>query len=132
MLQQRQENALPETSLLVFFAGLASHQFFRKYEPTISSFFRTIGLLEICLIAGFRFRYALPFISFLKLISISNTIYFFTLGTSILIYRLFLHPLRNYPGPFYARISRWEWFFRIREGHHYRYCAEMHKKVKST
>ncbi len=41
-----------------------------------------------------------------KITGVGTGCYFTTLSTSILIYRAFFHPLRNFPGPFRARLSK--------------------------
>ncbi|EFW99477.1 3-hydroxyacyl-CoA dehydrogenase [Grosmannia clavigera kw1407] len=46
-----------------------------------------------------------------------STAYATGLFTSILIYRLLLHPLRSFPGPFAAKVSRLYWLYLQRNGH---------------
>jgi hypothetical protein len=41
-----------------------------------------------------------------KLTAVGTGCYFTALSTSILIYRAFFHPLRHFPGPFSARLSK--------------------------
>jgi hypothetical protein len=41
-----------------------------------------------------------------KTTAVATGSYFTALSTSILIYRAFFHPLRNFPGPFSAKLSK--------------------------
>jgi cytochrome P450 family 628 len=41
-----------------------------------------------------------------KIAAVGTASYFTALSTSILIYRVFFHPLRNFPGPFTAKLSK--------------------------
>lgn len=41
-----------------------------------------------------------------KITAVGTTSYFLALSASLLIYRTFFHPLRNFPGPFSARLSK--------------------------
>ncbi|WPH03318.1 cytochrome P450 [Acrodontium crateriforme] len=48
------------------------------------------------------------------------------LYTSMLIYRAFLHPLRNYPGPFMAKTSKFWHSFKAAKMHWYRDVWDLH------
>jgi len=41
-----------------------------------------------------------------KITAVGTVSYFSALSTSILLYRAFFHPLRNFPGPFSAKLSK--------------------------
>jgi tryprostatin B 6-hydroxylase len=41
-----------------------------------------------------------------KIAAVATGSYFTALSTSILVYRAFFHPLRNFPGPFTAKLSK--------------------------
>lgn len=47
-----------------------------------------------------------PYIEARKITAVGTGCYITALSTSILIYRAFFHPLRNFPGPFSARLSK--------------------------
>jgi hypothetical protein len=50
--------------------------------------------------------------------------------TSLVIYRLFLHPLKNVPGPKIAALSSWYEFYWdcLKHGQYFRRVQEMHKE----
>lgn len=54
--------------------------------------------------------------------------YFVGLYASIAIYRLFLHPLRGFPGPFWARLSNFYHSYAIKKSDNYLYIQKLHKK----
>lgn len=52
------------------------------------------------------------------------------LSTSILAYRILFHPLRHFPGPFWAKTSKW-WlvYTQWKTGHRYHhYARELHER----
>jgi hypothetical protein len=126
-------NPYHEVILLAIVAGLASHQGFRKYEPTISSFLgvffslQTINFLQIVVRNGSSLE---SLVSSALLTAMFGVIYLGVLGISIVLYRVYFHPLRHYPGPKLSRITKIEWFFRTRDGHFYLHVDRLHKKVK--
>ncbi len=48
-----------------------------------------------------------------KITAVATGSYLAALSTSILTYRVFFHPLRNFPGPFTAKLSKVAHFLRI-------------------
>ncbi|KAF5690764.1 cytochrome P450 monooxygenase [Fusarium globosum] len=88
-------------ALLAFGAGLASQLTFCRNEPTITDFLLALTALVI-----------------------TNGIYYTTIG----LYRAFFHPLRNYPGPFLPRLTKWAWFMRYRTGRYHRWVYSMGQK----
>ncbi|KAN0108780.1 cytochrome P450 [Hyaloscypha variabilis] len=48
-----------------------------------------------------------------KITAVGTVSYFTALSTSILVYRAFFHPLRNFPGPFSAKLSKITHVFKI-------------------
>jgi flagellar biosynthesis protein FliQ len=48
--------------------------------------------------------------------------------TSMLIYRIFFHPLKNWPGPFAARITQFHRVFQVRKLDQYRYLQSLHNR----
>ena len=92
-----------------FLAGIASHHLvFRPYEIDVYVWqlvfiyiTAVAALFASCVhIGGYRVATAL-----LWTVSIANVYNFSVIG-GILVYRAFLHPLRRFPGPFSARLSR--------------------------
>lgn len=54
--------------------------------------------------------------------------YVTTLTASIVVYRLFLHPLRNVPGPWWAKASMWAWVPIERRGLRVKVVHELHQR----
>ena len=54
--------------------------------------------------------------------------YFAGLYTSISLYRLFFHPLRRFPGPFWARLSNLYHLYIIRKSDNYLVMQKLHEK----
>ncbi|PYI01926.1 benzoate 4-monooxygenase cytochrome P450 [Aspergillus sclerotiicarbonarius CBS 121057] len=62
-----------------------------------------------------------------SLISLSIiTSYLFSLLSSITIYRVFFHPLRHFPGPVGARITKLWHVWKVRDSRNYRVLEELH------
>ncbi|KAK7753073.1 hypothetical protein SLS62_005023 [Diatrype stigma] len=61
-----------------------------------------------------------------RLLLLLSVVYICYLG----IYRLFLHPLRKVPGPWYAAVSYWYEFYHdvIRDGHYVKEYPRLHEK----
>lgn len=119
-------------NLVAIAAGLASHQIFRKSEPTVASFALVLIALQstTALFYGAKGSVSEHQILYsLKQTAIFTVTYLTVLSTSIVLYRGFLHPLRKYPGPFLPRITKWAWFFRYRTGRYHRWVYDMHLKV---
>jgi hypothetical protein len=112
-------------------AGVASHLlYFIRGDHNLDSLtwvkrsFAGIGLLAGALLYLTKFdvgRAAL-------LTSVFTLSYFVALYTSISLYRLFLHPLRKFPGPFRARFSNLYHAYIIRKSDNYFVMQELHEK----
>ena len=64
-----------------------------------------------------------------KITTVGTLSFFSALSTSILIYRTFFHPLRNFPGPFSAKLSKVIHVFKIaKESKNYLLNEEMFEK----
>ena len=118
--------------LIAVVAGLASQRAFRKNEPTITSFLVTLTALQVT--TGFLYSTygswpEVRILYGLKQTAIFTLVYLSILSVSIGIYRALFHPLRNYPGPFWPRISKWVWFMRYRTGRYHRWVSAMREKV---
>ncbi|RDW77473.1 cytochrome P450-12 [Coleophoma cylindrospora] len=64
-----------------------------------------------------------------KLTTITSASYLTALSLSILTYRIFFHPLRNFPGPFSAKLSKLTHVLRVaKHSDSFRRADELHKK----
>jgi hypothetical protein len=57
-----------------------------------------------------------------------TSVYLVGLWTSMIIYRIFFHPLRSWPGPFMARITQFHRVYSVRKLDQFRYLEELHQK----
>ncbi|KAJ9606262.1 hypothetical protein H2200_009223 [Cladophialophora chaetospira] len=99
--------ATPKTALLAATtAGLLWHRVYNRHEPTIRSFVRDYFLT----VTAFAIvTYASPLSIKVKLLAtfVFQVVELVVLGLSIGAYRLFFHPLRKYPGPQSAKLTKW-------------------------
>jgi cytochrome P450 family 628 len=109
--------------------ALPSHLVFNRKEPTVPQFFSFIALLQVLLFTLWhRFSQELKDLGLLKLFLSFNVCYFAAFGSSIAIYRLFLHPLRNYPGPILGKLSKFHFSYICGTGNSHRYLEALHCK----
>lgn len=106
-----QQSLTPTILATASLTGVALHHLFFKHvevdkrpASTAASFFAAYFLLANALprisseYAGFSRSYTVAFLAWASLV--------LSLWTSILVYRAFFHPLKNFPGPFGARLSK--------------------------
>lgn len=83
-----------------------THAIYKRYEPKPGQFLATFFLLGIMPSISVPFV-ATHFSSFIAAIAVSFSIFYSTLISSIVLYRISpFHPLYKYPGPFLAKISK--------------------------
>ncbi|KAF8251462.1 cytochrome P450 [Wilcoxina mikolae CBS 423.85] len=102
-------------------AALASHHFIfcRNELDKYSAHVLSAGVISH-LFLTIALRHASVPSAYLLSLSLS-AVYVLTVFTSILIYRIWFHPLRNFPGPFMARTtSFWQVFTNIKSDFHWR------------
>ena len=112
--------------------GVLSHlSFFIRMDIIDSS--PTLGLLAVTVPASITlylnvlFKYSLFDAACLSAIWSSS--YLGAVAGSMLIYRLFFHQLRGYPGPAAARISQFYWVARIwKKADHFRQLDNLHQQ----
>ncbi|KAH8919139.1 cytochrome P450 [Atractiella rhizophila] len=123
----------------IAFGGVFSHLIFKKHEPTVDFFFHY--LLSLATISfSFNLYTSLPptepilpntfllvWQSALTTLAIL-TVYLLTLSTSISIYRLFFHPLKDIPGPLLGKITAIWSAFSVKRGKHYLDVEALHQK----
>jgi hypothetical protein len=61
-------------------------------------------------------------------ISVVDSVFLAALGLSITFYRLLFHPLRKYPGPVLARLTKIWFAFVCRDGKVFRVIQALHKQ----
>ncbi|KAL8278141.1 hypothetical protein RQP46_009465 [Phenoliferia psychrophenolica] len=90
--------------------GIASSLYFRKYEPSISSFANVVIVVALLARLGTTPQWDAQLITAPMLPAVAVVVAFLTgLSASILHYRLLSlsHPLHDIPGPLFARASKW-------------------------
>ena len=114
-----------------FGAGVLSHLLFYKHGERHMSPFRYIQfyLLLIAILTVARSHYlSIPTTLALKSNCGLLGIYFLGLYSSLIVYRLFFNPLNRFPGPYFARLTKFHHVVRNKnfDGHHK--LLELHQK----
>jgi cytochrome P450 len=108
--------------------AVASHVGFKNHEPTVSQFLTFAAALQSIPIILWRSQPSSGRLG-LWFVAVTFNLYFFTiLGASISIYRLFLHPLRKYPGPTLGKLSKFHYAYICATGKSHRYLEALHQK----
>jgi hypothetical protein len=119
-----------KVSLVISFLGVCSHWLhFRRGEFDLSVWKYIIAALVVQAVAvGVLESLGWGLFNSGVLILLLSLSYFLPLFFSIAVYRLFLHPLRKFPGPTWARLSMfWKMNKMIRQNP-YQMIDEMHRK----
>ncbi|KAJ9606266.1 hypothetical protein H2200_009227 [Cladophialophora chaetospira] len=105
-----------------------SHAIYNKWEPTLPSFCRNYVLLVALSAALFRliFSDALPRI--LWATALFSVTHLAVLGTSIAIYRIAFHPLKRFPGPTLAKLTKWTTTYYTKDGYSHVWLPALHEK----
>ena len=123
-----QMNVGPRLSYGAILAALASHLFFKRFEPSVLQFVTVFGLLHIPAVllliesgeTGARSLafYVIP----------SEILYLIVLSLSVACYRLLLHPLRRFPGPVLPSLSKWYVSYIARSGKIQQWLEGLHQQ----
>jgi len=100
---------LPKAVLLCTAAGPISHYAFwvrHEFDGVIHRFVPVILLSQVLLL-GLIYVTGVGLSQSVFILSLLQISYLVPLFLSIAVYRLFLHPTRRFPGPFWARLSSW-------------------------
>ena len=62
------------------------------------------------------------------IVAFFTSAYLLTIWTSMLIYRVFFHRLRNFPGPFPGKLSKFWHIYNITDLSHYKYLDRLHRE----
>ncbi len=114
-----------------FTAGVLSHLLFYKHGERHLFPFRYVQfyLLLLAILTVARSHYlSVPTSQALKSSCGLSGIYFLGLYSSLIIYRLFFNPLNRFPGPYFARLTKFHHVVRNKnlDGHHK--LLELHQK----
>ncbi|KAK3367744.1 putative cytochrome P450 [Podospora didyma] len=113
--------AVGVTSHLVYFIRGNHNKFAHRWIA------RALTGIAVLAVAVLRLTNFNPLHTIL-LTSLFSTSYFTGLYTSIALYRLFFHPLRKFPGPFWARLSNGYHAYIIRKSDNYLVMQQLHEK----
>lgn len=124
---------LPQLSVLsVALASISHFAFFSRSELDhyFKIFFLSFFIAPVAIFSTFYFYLSQ---SLTKSSALTGTLfgsYLLGLSFSILVYRIWFHPLKKFPGPFWAKTSKW-WvaYTQLRTGlRFHRYTRELHEK----
>ncbi|OQV00819.1 hypothetical protein CLAIMM_06267 [Cladophialophora immunda] len=105
----------------------ASHLKYNRREPTLFRYLAELATLSMLAFVAL-FHQSRVLITSIALSFVFITLHLFALGSSITVYRLFLHPLKDYPGPVLAKITKWYGFYLTSFGKTYIDYTKLHEK----
>ncbi|KIX93474.1 uncharacterized protein Z520_10894 [Fonsecaea multimorphosa CBS 102226] len=108
-------------------SGLAAHLKYKRREPTLFRYLAELATLLVLASVGLFYQ-SRVFTTSVALSALFITLHLFALASSITVYRLFLHPLKDYPGPLLAKITKWYGFYLVSFGKTYIDYAQLHEK----
>ena len=117
--------------LAAFLIGIGSHHTYFIHGEHLTNIPKVLLVATLVYALGVyaRSSYADTSLATASLaVSEIYAVYLTGLWSSILIYRAFFHRLRDIPGPFGARLSKFYHIYAIRGLDQYRWFADLHKK----
>ncbi|KIW74788.1 hypothetical protein Z517_11558 [Fonsecaea pedrosoi CBS 271.37] len=112
---------------LAIVTALVSHAVYNRREPTVASFFRNLVIL-VALYAVLTTRIPQGPLTVRSSTVLFTGLYLTALSLSITVYRLFLHPLRRFPGPTLGKLTRWTSAYYMATGRMHEWLPAMHAK----
>ena len=116
-----------DTAVAASISGLLLHVIYNHYEPRIHAFFSnligSVGFwaVFVCYISSSYAKAAVQALLFLA-------VHLAVLSLSITSYRLFYHPLRAFPGPWTAKLTKWVDFWHTAPGKRHEWLPALHEK----
>jgi hypothetical protein len=104
-----------------------AHGIFRRFEPSALTFLGLVLAAQVPLFLWLHSAFTLVREAAVAL-SLIDCIFLAALGLSRACYRLFFHPLHNYPGPVLARLTKFWLASFCRDGDTFRVVRELHKR----
>lgn len=116
-----------DTVVVAAFTGLLFHLLYKRYEPSVKTFLsNTLGIL--CLWSIFIQYISSSYVQATIQTALFLLVHLLVLGLSITTYRLFFHPLRQYPGPWIAKLTKWVDFYHTAPGKRHEWLPALHEK----
>ncbi|CAK3772144.1 Tryprostatin B 6-hydroxylase [Lecanosticta acicola] len=121
----------PYSGLLAFAAGVASHLFYFRigeHHMLPIVYIQLFVILNIASAAALVTSQGLSFSSAVAAVSSLSALWLLGVYTSLVTYRLFFHPLRNFPGPWQARIGDLWFSTRLSKGDGHVQLTDFHRR----
>ncbi|OAP58405.1 hypothetical protein AYL99_07495 [Fonsecaea erecta] len=115
------------TCVWAVLSGLIAHLKYKRREPGFFQYLVELATLIVLAFVGI-FYHSRVIVTSIGLTSIFTALHLLALGSSIAVYRVFLHPLKDFPGPFLAKITKWYGFYLTGLGRTYIDYAQLHEK----
>ena len=116
-----------DTTFAASVTGLLSHILYNRHEPGIKVFFSNTTALT-CLWAVFIGYLSCSYLQATLQTLLFLAVHLAALSLSIASYRLFFHPLRQFPGPWAAKLTKWVDFYHTAPGKRHEWLPSLHEK----